>query len=358
MNTTVLKGRQKTFGVIGLMAVLALEAADNGLRERGGRNPYLAAGKSAQLLLCGLCVLVQAYRLQKRGVRGLDGFVFARETVYVLEIAAAFALLSLFFQIKNSVFYPDTLKGLVRWVLPLLVSAAVLNVFDLDTIKGILKYYLILSFLVYLLIQGRALFNPQSYRTITLAPSYSVFESHYFSPTAIAAFLFFCYFDDRKIYKYISAVFVLYTYKRPMIACVIGMLLFGGPFKRKGQIKKGWAVLLSVGLAALTVFLVALFSGAYGDLFYRVTGMDLGAFTMWRTSRVETVKQMLYVRSGLSSINAFYRNIEMDMVQFYMEMGILSVLILVVNLMRLARRNLFSLAMCIFCLAELITSHW
>ncbi|MCD8290622.1 MAG: hypothetical protein LUC91_03865, partial [Prevotella sp.] len=256
--------------------------------------------------------------------------------------------------------YMETLQGIFRWVLPIAVAWAVLNVFDLEMIQTVLKYYLVMSFLVYLLLHWHDLFSIQSYLNMSFSLSSSAFESNYFSPTSIALFLFFCYFDKRKIYKYIGAVYVILTFKRPMIVCMIIMLIFGSWFKRKSKTstKKIYVFLLTVGLLLLIWFLIGLFSGKFDDLFYRVTGTTVSAFTKWRSNRVTIVMNMDYVKSGLGSITSVYRLLELDLVQYYMEMGVLSVIIVVINVMRLAKRNLFNIAMCVFCVAELITSHW
>ena len=97
--------------------------------------------------------------------------------------------------------------------------------------------------------------------------------------------------------------------------------------------------------------------GNIDDFIYKYTGIYLATFTMGRSYFIQVLARNFTSLGFMSSI-AFYKSIEMDLPMIYIEMGILPVFATIYIFTKIAKDNWYNFLIIIFCLLEMLTSHW
>lgn len=90
-------------------------------------------------------------------------------------------------------------------------------------------------------------------------------------------------------------------------------------------------------------------------------GMNLDAFTMGRQWLYQEAIRNGYKSAGLMTLssNAFVgRSPEMDLPNFYLEMGTFSLIIWIYTLLKISKNSLYGFMITTFVLLEMLTSHW
>lgn len=85
--------------------------------------------------------------------------------------------------------------------------------------------------------------------------------------------------------------------------------------------------------------------------------MDMNQFTMGRGWLMQNLLNH-FTSYGFGSANAQARSIEMDLPMFYIEMGILAVVVFVIYLYKMADNRIFYVYFVSGVLVELLTSHF
>lgn len=341
-----------------LLLVFVLQTFDNYIREQEITIPYFNTLKN--LLLVAVPVLFLTELFMARKTKGLK-YVFVDELKSISFLTIIFGVISLYLCIKNKSYEFETIDGLIRLMIPIIVAFFVVNVMSLEDIYGLMKKTLLIMFIGYL-IAKLPYFNIENILAINFVKSHSVFEANFFSPAAISFCLFFCYFRKNKFYTLLSVIFTIMTFKRIMVIFSLFLLLFGGKIANMEKVKKKIIYLFIIGFIILSYVYIQLMTGGLEDLIFKYFNIRLIDFTMGRSFFMQVVLSRIatgtFVSTGFMSSVANFRTMEMDLPMIYVEMGFISVIATIYFMTKLAKDDWYCLFIILFCLLELLTSHW
>lgn len=348
-----LSKKQKRINYFAFLLVFLLQIIDNVFRDIHLRMAGVSLLKNGLLLFC-LCLFGwEVYLLLQSGKK----MIFTNETKSVVKLAILFLVLSLYYSVKNNGIHLITFEYLFRLLLPLFVAFVVLNVMSEDEIYNLMVAFLLISFGGYFLINIPDI-TLESIKSISVVKSYSPFESNFFSPTAMALTLYFCYYRKNKFYTSLSVFFTLMTFKRIMLLYSIFLLLCGGLSIVKKKVPSFIIRLFKVVFFLLTVLYILLMVGVIEDVIYKWFHITLAQFSMGRAWLMQRVLNSDYKSTGWATTLLEFRSMEMDLPQIYIEMGILAVIGTIHYITEIGRKNWYNFLIIIFCLGELLTSHW
>ena len=344
--------RQRIINIVGMIVVFFLQIIDNVNREKklniGGLNEF----KNILLIFICLIFLCEIYILLQNN----QNIIFLDEIKNILKLSAVFLILSIYYMQKNEGFNIITLEGIFRILFPLLIAFSTLNVMSLDDIYKFMTIIFVVSFAAYLYIIGDNL-TYENILSISLVKSYSPFESTFFSPIAMSFCLFFCYYRKNKLFTILSVMFTFMTFKRIMVFYSLFLLLFGWIFQVEYQIPKWIIFVYKILFFLISIFYINLMLGNIEDIIYKYFGISINSFSMGRAWLMQNIYYN-FSSYGFMTSTINFRTMEMDIPQFYVEMGLISVIATVNYITNIAKRNGYNFLIVIFCMLELLTSHW
>lgn len=348
------------FNSIGLGFFFILQALDSALREINNQVSILTNAKIFYLLILSVVFLIELAFLRKEHYFK-KGLLFKSELYSILLLALIFSLISISKIIESGVFYSITVIGILRILVPCLVAYTVINLMELKDLYNVLKFGMVICFLAYVASVIVPNFSVSSISAIDFKNSNSPFESNFFSPVAIAFTMFFGYFRKSRHSLYLSVIFTILTFKRIMIIYAIVLLLGGKALKNK-QINNFFVCLFGIIFYFFTIFYINLMIGNVNvNVLNKITqflGQDINHFTMGRSFFFTNLYYGNFQSSGFYSSTISFRGVEMDLPQIYLEMGKISIISTIGCLLYLVKHNMYVFLMIVFCLLELLTSHW
>lgn len=344
----------RTINFLVMFSVFLLQTIDNFLREKRLSIGGFSGIKNVLLAVTILFYLYQLYQLKRRKMLP---YLFKDELKSILGLAVSFAILSVSFMLRNNGFEFITVTGIIRLVIPVVVAFAVLNLMGLSDIYRLMSYLLILMFLGYLCTIAN-LVSIENIKSISFLKSSSPFESTYFSPSAMAFCLFFCYFRKNKSLTLLSVLFTVLTFKRMMVLYAVFLLLFGDVCKKRKEVPQWMINLFEIVFLVLSLFYIALMSGAVSDVINKYLGIQVVDFSMGRSYFMQLILLGNFKSLGFMTSTLGFRSMEMDIPMIYTEMGVLSVIAVIYFFTKIAKQNWYNFFAVIFCLFQILTSHW
>lgn len=345
------ESRYKKLNTALLFLLFFVEVIDNYLREL--KIEILIIKYSVLFVFLIICAL-EYLSIRKRNKSILK---LANAYRNIIIICCSFFALTVFYCIKNNGYTISTITALLKLFLPVFISFVVVNTVSEKQIYKILVCYLVLSFVAYILTVGLDKFTINNFLSIDFIRSFSPFESNFFSPSALGLFLYFVY-NNKKIWTIVlSALFVVLTFKRFMIVAMVITLILA-PFVTKNKsISKSLVHLLAFLTVIGTWIYMLVMEGVLDDILIKYIGMDMNKFTMGRGWLFENLKYH-FVSYGFGSAITQVRSIEMDLLAFYMEMGVLSIIVFIFCLYSIGNCKLYCIYIISIVLVELMTSHF
>lgn len=346
------------WGFWGLFLVFFIQVFDYMARDLWG-SFAVSIAKNIVMGIWGVLFFAEVMLLYSKGYKP----IFFKELLEILKLILVLIILLAFFAIKNEIIYINTfISHLLRWIIPVLLAFTILNVMTKKQIELIMEISLVVSFIGYFIADVIPNFSVEAVQMISFAASRSVFESNMFSPVAAAYCLYFGY-HRKKCFLWLSVLFVFLTFKRFIILTAAFLLLFGKIFTTEKQMPVYFIRLIKIAFAILAYIYIALMMGKHSELFERILGISVDSFTMGRSYLLRLIMDSSFKSAGFGSMagyvqSAGMRHIEMDLPQFYIEMGILSVLAVIHFMLNLVQRSWYNLVITIFCLVQMLTSHW
>lgn len=335
-----------------LIFVLFLtQVMDNYVREKGIGSQFSYLKNLSLVIVLGVFFIEFFYIKKQKAI------LLKEQFSYVLKICLTFAILSAYFIIKNQGFYTATLLAFLKLFLPVFIAYIMLNTLSQRQIYDIMQFYLILSIIFYMFTIGFQNFTVENITSIKFLNSYSLFESTFFSPTAFALFFYFIYNNKKRWPILLSVLFVFFTFKRFMIVITFFTLIINGLINDNHKVSVWVSRLLSLGFIIGTWFYMIVMGGYLDQILEKYIGMDMNQFTMGRGWLMQNLLNH-FTSYGFGSANAQARSIEMDLPMFYIEMGILAVVVFVIYLYKMADNRIFYVYFVSGVLVELLTSHF
>ena len=241
-----------------------------------------------------------------------------------------------------------TIQELIFLVFPMVYGYFVINTWDYKEINKAFKIGIIISFLSYIIsLQMSPIEIVQSLSDANFNTSYSSLESFTYCGLALAFFVYFSFWDDKKIYTILSALFVIMTFKRLFIVMAIILFLISRtPLKNKSVSNK-FLYFTTTILFVVAIFYYWAMQPENAQMIEYQYNIDLRKLTMTRNDRMRWLVDSPYKSYGFGSsteymYELFYGALEMDMCKIIVELGYLPVLIFIYNYLKFSKKSFYA----------------
>lgn len=341
-----------------LIVVFFVYALDCFARQSNVEVSLLSIIKNAAMAGVAFFMFIELIIVKNKQAK--TQLLFTQGTICSCLLAIIFFVLSMSCLIRNGGDNPLLLDSLFRLILPPAIAFLVVNLMKKQHIHKVMIVTLFIMLLFYLL-AFRDKLTINNFLSIDYLNSYSPFESHFFSPPAIALCLWFCFDRSNFVFTILSVFFLFLTFKRFMIIFAIFLLLFGSYLLKKGRAPKWVPYIIIILFISLSFIYTNLMLGKFDQMFLSIFHKSVNNFTMGRQYFFLQLVNGGFTSYGFNSSTTSVftnRSIEMDIPQYWLEMGLIAVISLIILLVFSAGRAWYSLAIISFCLIETLTSHW
>lgn len=290
--------------------------------------------------------------------------VFEKEFHGIVLFVAAMTAISLIDIGISSHYTFDSFLYLGRILLPAVYAFLILNTFSFSDIRLCMKLSLIVFALAYVNEKGIAAFSLANLRRISFFDSRSPFESNAMSGPAIAMCGYFCYYRSEKKWMWASLILTFLTFKRVWI--VAGLILWLAPklVDKDKQVGRGWIKAAKAFFFFATIamyFLLQAHNIAAVDTVFHINLDQL------MTGRVRLYNILLdsnFVSSGIGSsipqmamlVPGKGNSIELEMLQIFVETGIIGLFFFVNTFWNLPGKNLYCVLLLSFIMLNILMS--
>lgn len=248
-------------------------------------------------------------------------------------------------------------------LIPALYAFCLINLLSFETILELIKYTFILGIVLYIIKTGpTAFFSLSNWKALSFSSpdTDAIFESSTFTMLFIVSYFFFYYYKilknqnnkNNKIFFYFALFFSILGWKRLGVVYVIFMLLLLPVLKKNKKIFRivplGTGILFGIVTAYYTKFMQGIFNPLNLNVYQFSTGRDY-ILSLW--------KQYGYVSYGYgSSYEIIHRYLELDLVQMYLEVGIVAVVLFGLCYFNLTKKSLFAYIVMVYEFLNLLTA--
>lgn len=284
--------------------------------------------------------------------------VFLKETNLLIALFTLYLFISCIEILATDNFSTLTALNLFYLYGAIVYAYLMINTLDFETFMKCMKVLLVLSFIGYVIEIGPENFNVANIMKIDYQTSYSPFESSYSSSISIIMCAFFCYYRERIIWTLLAFVFSLLTFKRMFIVSAFLFLFIPLFFERNKKIKVRTLGLLAVFFVSATVAIYYLYQPMYSNFVTQITGSPIEIFSQGRSDFFNALLDSHFVPFGYASTEAFLgRSLEMELLQIYLEMGIVGLVAFVAVFLSLTGRNAYCVLFMVSILMNSLFSH-
>lgn len=271
---------------------------------------------------------------------------------YILLIGktlSLFLLISIIYSIKESQFSFRTISEILFIILPILYAYLYINIVEYKKIHKIMKKCFFIVFAFYILSLG---LNIQNIFSALLNSSFfnstSLLESSVYSGFSLSFMFYFSYYDENKIYKYLSFLFVIMTFKRFAILIAIILLIISFTKYKHMQFKNNICIYMAtfiIATSSLLLYWVLIPKNAI--CFEQKFNTNLSEITTTRNERFFDLYNSSYKSYGFGSSvdymekHNFYGTLEMDLVKIIVEIGFIPLIIFIYCFLKLSNNNIY-----------------
>ncbi|MBE5942076.1 MAG: hypothetical protein E7264_06015 [Lachnospiraceae bacterium] len=289
---------------------------------------------------------------------------FGNEMIYVFVVVMVFYFLSV--RQANEVGYSIGTRTYIQLALiliPVMYAYVLINLLSIKTIIGLFEVglYINMFFYIFFEIGVDIFFDLESYQSINFITFKSPFETISNSETFLMFFVFFYFFKNSAIDKktknkyctlmVLSFLFTFLSFKRLAIIFALCVILLGRMIDLKGELPKCVTLITSVFFTVLTYFYTLFVKG---ELF---SSVDVYSFTTGRDYILSLWEKKGYLSYGYgSSYELIGRYLEMDLVQIYLEIGLVAVFVFSYAYFKIARVNVFAYIIMLYEFFNLLTA--
>ena len=309
---------------------------------------------NVKYLILGVAILFGIFQLKYKK----EKTIYNKELLNVFIVIMIIIFISLIMIIISGNFYFSFIEKIIKLILPITYVYLILNIMKFEDIYKCMCGALILSFLGYILEIGINNFTISNFLKIDFIHSYSPFESHYSAGTAIAMCTFFMYYRKNKIFKYLSLIFAILTFKR-MAVIFAPLLLFLPKFIDVNKdLKIKYKNIIKIIFIVLTLVYLWLLTPQSSLIFEKIFGENQTSMTMGRSDFLQSLMNMNFVSSGYGSIsNTLGRGLEMDLISIFLETTIIGLVVFVNGYWNCAGNKVYTYIYMMFQFLNLLTSH-
>lgn len=241
-----------------------------------------------------------------------------------------------------------SVQELLFLVFPMIYAYLAINNWSKKTIIKNVRLGLIITFFFYLFSLNMSL--KQVYVSIVssnFGESYSELESFTYCGMALAFFVFFCYYNDSKLFLSVSALFVFMTFKRLLILIAIVMYIISHFEICNKKVSRKIVLFTSciVIAAGIGYYFITLPSSV--SIIESRYGVDFSQFTMTRSDRLRWLLASNWTSYGFGSSTEFMYEmfdgaLEMDFTKLILELGFVPAAVFVYQYLYFSKMRLFT----------------
>ncbi|WP_349763501.1 hypothetical protein [Fusobacterium sp. SYSU M8D902] len=289
-------------------------------------------------------------------IKNKKGLCYLKEAKLIIFSNLGILGISLLLILVNGGNIKYTFELSFRFMITILYSFVILNIFNLDEIYKLMIYLLFVSILGWILEKGVNILSISNIKSISFFNSFSPFETHYFAASSINCCTFFMYYRKNKIISIISFIFVLLTFKRPAIVFSIILFLLPLFINIDKRINKMIILIGKIMCITVTILWFYLLLSENSDIFFTIVNDIPEHFTQGRSTILNLVLDTGYKAAGLGSTNSItWHGIEMDLIQFLLETTIFGLIIIINTNISIAGRKLYSFIFMTFNMVTCLT---
>ena len=308
-----------------------------------------------------LCVLEAFFGYIKKYKK--KNIFLTNEFKALMLVICVICIYTMFRSVLVEKFSFRTIQEILFLAFPMFYAYFGINVFDKRDLSKNMKIGFWITFLFYLISLDlninsiiKALFNS------SFSNSSSDLESHVFCGMALAFCMYFCYFDEKKIYKFISLLFVIMTFKRLFIVMSVFIFVLSFFKVKEKVVPKKVVIFTTISLIFLTVAYFYIIQPVNVNRIESKYNIDISKLTSTRSDRLRMLENSSYISYGFgSSTEYMYNNfggaLEMDFVKIIIELGYIPVFVLIICYLRISKTNYYTFSFMIFQILNLIFSY-
>lgn len=306
------------------------------------------SGSMYKYIILVLCI-IEAFWGYKKKIRK-DGYnpKMKKEFITLMIFAGVVVFYSIIKALITEHFSIRPIQEILFLICPMIYAYLAINYFSQDEIEKNMKKAIIISFVLYIM-SLELNFNAiiQAITDSNFSESTSSLESGVYSGLASAFCVFFCYFDKNKIFKYLSILFVIMTFKRFQIIVAVILLAISILKVKDKKIPKKTYLMIAVFIFIFSVVYYNIMLPVNVKKIERSFGIDVSKITMTRSDRMSWLYYSNFESYGFGSsteymYEKFNGALEMDLVKIIVELGYFPVLFLIISYMYTSRGNLYT----------------
>nr|WP_122036952.1 hypothetical protein [Lactiplantibacillus plantarum] len=259
------------------------------------------------------------------------------------------SIISISLSIKSSEFSLRIIQNFIFVFIPMLYAFLVINTWNKSEIHTAFKLGLLISIIGYVystkigilgILDNLSTINYQNTNS-------TVLESSTFALLSVGFAGFFCYFKKGYLWKFLSVLFVILTFKRQITLTAILLFILGFFNIRRKKVNIYIFIISGLVLMALAFAYYYAIEPQHIVEFSQILGVDLRSFSTNRTDRLNWLLNSDFKTYGFgSSTDYMYKTfggfaLEMDTVQLYVEMGGIGIIIFISSYLSFAKNNLY-----------------
>ena len=245
-------------------------------------------------------------------------------------------------------------------IIPALYAFTLPNLLNKNTMINLVKYTFFLSCILYIHEIGLSSFlSLSNWASISFSQSDSTFESSDFSGI-FAISLFYFYWDrfillnkrNNRLWFWLSMLFAVLSWKRLSVLFVIFLWGLGKVINIRKNIKRAIPIITGVLFGFITFGYTLFVEGIYNPL-----NLNVFEFTKGRDYILKLWANYGYMSYGYgSSYELLHRYLEMDLVQMYLEIGIIAVILFGIVYFNLTKKSLFAYMIMVYEFLNMLTA--
>lgn len=255
-----------------------------------------------------------------------------------------------------------TVQELIFLIFPMIYGYFVINTWKYEDVNKALKLGLIISFLFYIISLKMSLSEVwEALLNADFNTSYSKLESFTYCGLALSFCVYFCFFDDKKIYKILSVLFVIMTFKRIFIIMAIILFILSKTRIKNKKVSNNCLYCMTIVLFVFAIFYYIIMQPQNVSKIEQKYNINVRQLTMTRNDRMRWLVNSQYESYGFGSstefmYNRFFGALEMDLPKMIIELGYLPVLIFIYNYLKFSRRSYYTFGFMVLMILNLTVS--
>lgn len=245
-------------------------------------------------------------------------------------------------------------------IIPALYAFTLPNLLNKRIIISLVKYTFLLSCILYIHEIGvGSFFSISNWTSISFSQSDSTFESSDFSGVFTIS-LFYFYWDrfillnkkNNRIWFWLSMFFAILSWKRLSVLFILLLWGLGKAIDIKSNIKRIIPILTGILFGFVTIIYTLFVEGRYNPF-----NLNVYEFTKGRDYTLKLWANYGYMSYGYgSSYQLLNRYLEMDLVQMYLEVGIVAVVLFGIVYFNLTKKSLFAYMIMVYEFLNMLTA--